>query len=74
MRAGARSCRDLTLADAHIALDGLEALPGPDGAAGARALRELSVRYGLEDVAEVLDDWLLGGTGRTARPHDPVAR
>ena len=64
----------LTLADALVALKALEALPGPRGGDGARALRELSARHGLEEVAEVLDDWLLGGTGRTARRHDPAAR
>lgn len=56
----------LTLADAHVALDALQALPGPAPAEGARSLRALSERHGHDEVVAVLAEWLLGGTGSAA--------
>lgn len=56
----------LTLADAHVALDALQALPGPAPVEGARSLRALSERHGHDEVIAVLDEWLLGGTGSAA--------
>ena len=55
---------DLTLADAEHALATLRALRGPAPEWAARRLSELCKRYGLDDVAGVLDDWVEEHRGR----------
>lgn len=51
--------RRLSLVDAQLAIASLAALPGPGARAGARALIELSDRYGLRRVDELLLSWLV---------------
>jgi len=48
----------LTLDDAERALAALERLGGPSPAVGALALQALCERYGLDEVASVLGEWL----------------
>jgi len=48
----------LTLDDAQLTLAALEVLPGEGARAGAEALIELSDRYGLRRVDELLGGWL----------------
>ena len=48
----------LPLVDAQLTLAALAALPGPAAGAGAEALIELSERYGLRRVDELVGDWL----------------
>jgi hypothetical protein len=55
---------DLTLADAECSLATLRGLRGPAPEWAARRLSELSRRYGLDDVAAVLDDWIEQHRGR----------
>jgi hypothetical protein len=50
--------RRLLLVDAQLALAALAALPGPGVGAGAEALIEISERYGLRRVDELVGDWL----------------
>ena len=50
--------RRLPLVDAQLTLAALAALPGPAAGAGAEALIELSERYGLRRVDELVGDWL----------------
>ena len=50
--------RRLPLVDAQLTLAALAALPGPGAGAGAEALIELSERYGLRRVDELVGDWL----------------
>ena len=50
--------RKLTLADAQLALAALEVLPSPGARAGAEALIELSARYGLRRVDDLLTGWM----------------
>ncbi len=50
--------RKLTLVDAQLALAALAVLPGPGARAGAESLIELSARYGLRGVDELLVGWL----------------
>src|SRR5436190_7443002 len=58
---------DLTFSDAKAALTALAAFPDSTHAAAARQLAALSRRYGLDEVAEVVDAWL------AERPVAPVA-
>jgi hypothetical protein len=60
---------ELTLAEAKLALGGLEALQGPQAVEGAQALRRLCDLHGLADVAGVLDRWILLAALRTC--HGP---
>ena len=55
---------DLTLSDAEHALTALRGLRGPAPEWAARRLSELSRRYGLDDVAAVLDEWVEEHRGR----------
>jgi hypothetical protein len=48
----------LTLEDAGRAVVALKGLGGPSPEVGALELRALCERYGLEDVASVLEEWL----------------
>ena len=50
--------RKLTLDDAQLTLAALEVLPGAGARAGAEVLIELSDRYGLRRVDELLGGWL----------------
>ena len=50
--------RRLPLVDAQLTLAALAVLPGPGAGAGAEALIELSERYGLRRVDELVGDWL----------------
>jgi hypothetical protein len=50
--------RRLPLVDAQLTLAALAALPSPGAAAGGEALIELSERYGLRRVDELVGDWL----------------
>lgn len=50
--------RRLTLTDAQLALAALATLPGDGARAGIEALVELSERYGLRRVDEVISDWI----------------
>ena len=50
--------RRLPLIDAQLTLASLAALPGPGARAGAEALIELSDRYGLRRVDDLLIAWL----------------
>lgn len=50
--------RRLSLVDAQLTLASLAALPGPGVRAGAEALIELSGRYGLRRVDDLLIAWL----------------
>lgn len=50
--------RRLSLVDAQLALAALGTLPGPGARAGAEALIELSERYGLRRVDDLVGDWL----------------
>lgn len=50
--------RRLPLIDAQLTLASLAALPGPGARAGADALIELSDRYGLRRVDDLLIAWL----------------
>jgi hypothetical protein len=50
--------RRLPLIDAQLTLASLAALPGPGARAGAEALIELSDRYGLRRVDDLLLAWL----------------
>ncbi len=49
--------RRLTLTDAQLALAALATLPGESAQAGIEALVELSERYGLRRVDEVMSRW-----------------
>lgn len=60
--------RRLPLVDAQLTLAALAALPGPGAVAGAEALIELSERYGLRRVDELVGAWL-----RTLVPQGAVA-
>jgi hypothetical protein len=55
---------DLTLVDSECALTALRGLRGPAPEWAARRLSELSRRYGLDDVAAVLDAWVEERRGR----------
>jgi hypothetical protein len=48
----------LTLAEAQAALNALSTLQGAGAVHGARELRRLCVRYGMQDTAEVLRRWM----------------
>jgi hypothetical protein len=48
----------LTFADAHATLEALAAFPDFRRVAAAAQLAFLSRRYGLDDVAEVVDSWV----------------
>ncbi len=48
----------VSLEDAQLALAALAVLPGPGARAGAEALIELSDRYGLRRVDDLLIAWL----------------
>ena len=48
----------LSFADAQATLAALAAFPGPRRVAAAAQLAFLSRRYGLDDVAEVVDSWV----------------
>jgi hypothetical protein len=50
--------RRLPLIDAQLTLASLAALPGPGARAGAEALIELSDRYGLRRIEDLLIAWL----------------
>jgi hypothetical protein len=50
--------RRLLLVDAQLALAALAALPGPGAGAGGEALIEISERYGLRRVDDLVGDWL----------------
>ena len=50
--------RRLPLIDAQLTLASLAALPGPGARAGAEALIELSDRYGLRRVDDLLGGWI----------------
>jgi hypothetical protein len=50
--------RKLTLVDAQLAFAALAALPSPSARAGAEALIEISGRYGLAPVEDLLLGWL----------------
>lgn len=55
-----RLCHETTglaLADAQLAIVLMPALRGPAAVAAARTLVEVTAAYGLDDVAQVLDDW-----------------
>ncbi len=57
----ARLCREtpgLALRDVGLAVAALPALTGPGRAAAAATLGALAEGYRLDDVAEVLDEWL----------------
>jgi hypothetical protein len=57
----ARLCseRQLSTAEAQLALAALSTLPGLGASAGAQALAALCERHGLENEARVLEAWLL---------------
>ncbi len=56
--------RKLRLPDSQLVLAALATLPGPNARAGAEALIELSERYGLPGVDQLLTEWLrLRGLG-----------
>lgn len=66
-----RWCAELPgigFAESRAALSALEALTGADPAAAGRALRATCLRYGLAEVAAVLDAWL------NPRPRPIAAR
>ena len=50
--------RKASLEDAQLAIAALGVLPGPGARAGAEALIELSDRYGLRRVDDLLSAWL----------------
>ena len=54
----------LTLADSLVALGAVQALAGPGSMPAADALRTLSTRHGLDEVAAVLSAWV----GRVSQP------
>lgn len=55
---------DLTLDDAGHVLTALRGLRGPAPEWAARRLSEICRRYGLDDVSNVLDDWVAQNRGR----------
>ena len=62
---------DLTFSDAHAVMTALAALPGSDKDIAATQLALLSRRYGLGEVAEVVEGWaasqaIRGRTEKTA--------
>jgi hypothetical protein len=59
---------ELTFSDAQAVMRALAALPGPEPAAAASQLAELSRRYWLDDVAETVERWV------AARPTTLAAR
>jgi hypothetical protein len=59
--------RQLTLVDAQLAMAALAALPGDGARAGVEALVELSERYGLRRVDEVIAGW----SERRGGPFEP---
>jgi hypothetical protein len=48
---------DLTFSDAQALMTALAALPGSEPAAAAAQLAELSRRYWLDDVADIVESW-----------------
>jgi hypothetical protein len=55
--------RRLRLADSQLVFAALATLPGQNAKAGAEALIELSERYGLRGIDELLTGWLSLGDG-----------
>ncbi|MBA2580123.1 MAG: hypothetical protein H0V03_04650 [Thermoleophilaceae bacterium] len=66
------AARELTLADSLVALGAVQALAGPGSVPAADALRTLSTRHGLDEVAAVLAVWV----AMVPEPSsaDPVSR
>lgn len=56
--------RGLALPDAQLVLSGLAVLPAANATAGAEALVELTERFGLRRVDELLNSWLRATTRR----------
>jgi hypothetical protein len=57
----------LPLADAQLTLASLATLPGGGARAGAEALIELSDRYGLRRIDELLIEWMRNSRRRRSR-------